>query len=171
MSEAESGTVDTGMGSSDEHGPGGGTFFFLGFTLGLITVVGATFIILMFAVDPAVSDQAVATNAARSPATTVVDDIAAGMVLAESAGCVACHSADGTELIGPTWVGVAGSERTFEDGSTRMADDEYLRESIVDPPVQVVAGFPGNVMPATYATSLSSAEIEQLVAYINSLGG
>ena len=48
--------------------------------------------------------------------------------------------------MGPTWLGLFGSERRLEDGTTVLADEDYLRESILDPGKQIVAGYP-NVMP------------------------
>jgi cytochrome c oxidase subunit II len=90
-----------------------------------------------------------------------------GAQLAEQQGCLSCHSMDGTALVGPTWLGLYGSQRSLEDGSTVVADDEYLRKAILDPGSQVVEGFP-NIMPAAY-TFLSDEELAALVAYIESL--
>ena len=100
-----------------------------------------------------------------------VDDESAsrGMVLADSNGCLACHTIDGTPSTGPTWKGVAGSSRPLETGESVVADDLYLFRSITDPGSQVVAGF-DNVMPATYGDTLSDQEISDLVEYIKSLG-
>ncbi len=103
--------------------------------------------------------------------TPVVADAAAigrGKLLVEDAGCQACHTADGTPAVGPTWKGLAGSSRPLESGETVVADDAYLRQSILDPLAQVVAGF-APVMPATYSKQLSSDDIDDLIAYIKSL--
>ena len=163
----QSGNEETESGSS--HQPGGGTFFFLGFALGFIVVLGAAFIVLIALVDPAFSENAETSNAARTPTSVEIDDASAGFAVAQSTGCTACHSSDGSVLVGPSWLGVFGSERTFDDGSSLIADEAYLDESIIDPPAKVVAGFPGNVMPPTYADTLSSADIDLLIAYIASL--
>ena len=156
---------------SVEHGPGNGTFFFVGFALGLIGVIGTAFLVLILVVDPEFAAQASSSNAARSPTTVALDEAAAGRILAESAGCVACHSSDGSEVVGPSWLGVYGAERTLDDGTSVLADDAYLTESILDPPVKVVAGFQANLMPVTYADTLSAEDIDLLIAYIESLGG
>ena len=156
--------------SHDDSGAGGGTFFFLGFVGGFIAVVGVAFIILILAIDPEFTAQAAESNEARTPTTAATDDVAMGLRIAESNGCVACHSSDGTVLVGPSWLGVHGAERTLDDGTVVVADSAYLTESITDPPVKVVMGFAGNVMPTTYVDSLSATEINQLVAYIESLG-
>jgi cytochrome c oxidase subunit 2 len=90
-----------------------------------------------------------------------------GAALSEEQGCLSCHSVDGSELVGPTWLGLFGAERPMEDGSTVMADEEYLRKAIMDPGSHVVAGYP-NVMPAAYSF-LSDEELDAIVEYIKSL--
>ncbi len=81
-------------------------------------------------------------------------------------GCQACHSIDGSPMIGPTMAGLYGSEVELDDGSTVTADEEYLYESITDPGASVTAGY-ANVMPAF--AHLSDDEINSLIEYIKSL--
>lgn len=80
-------------------------------------------------------------------------------------GCMPCHSLDGTTPIGPSFLGLAGSTRNFTDGTSAVADDNYIRMSIVNPGQQVVEGFLP-VMPPQYAATLSTEEIDALVAFI-----
>lgn len=89
-----------------------------------------------------------------------------GEQLAASNGCTSCHSVDGSDGVGPTFAGLAGSEVELDDGTTVTADDEYLRSSIVDPSAQVVDGY-RSLMPQR---SLDPAEVDDLVAYLNTLG-
>jgi cytochrome c oxidase subunit 2 len=91
-----------------------------------------------------------------------------GADLVKDSGCLGCHSVDGSKLVGPTWLGLYGSERQLEGGSTVVADEQYLRNSILDPESQVVAGYP-KVMPAAY-TSLSEDDLNAIIEYIKSLG-
>lgn len=100
----------------------------------------------------------------------VVDPAAAerGLQLANSTGCLACHSIDGTPSTGPTWKGTAGSSRPLESGESVNADAAYLFNSIVAPGSQIVEGY-SDVMPADYSGQLTEAEINDLVAYIQSL--
>jgi cytochrome c oxidase subunit 2 len=56
-------------------------------------------------------------------------------------GCVACHSTDGTDMAGPTWLGIFGSEETLQDGETVTVDELYITESIIDPGAQLVEGY------------------------------
>jgi mono/diheme cytochrome c family protein len=95
--------------------------------------------------------------------------VAQGQALVQSNGCQACHSIDGSVLVGPSWQGVYGSEETLTDGSTVTVDDEYIRESIVDPNAKIVQGFQPNLMPQTFGETLSDSDIEAITAYIESL--
>ena len=99
-----------------------------------------------------------------------IDEAAAarGQLLAESTGCLACHSVDGTPGSGPTWRGVAGSSRPLTTGESVVADDAYLFSSIVDPANQLVEGYEA-IMPPDYGETLTEAEVEDLVEYIKSL--
>jgi cytochrome c oxidase subunit 2 len=53
-------------------------------------------------------------------------------------------------------------------GTTVVADDDYLKTSIINPNTQVVEGFPSNVMP-DFSTVLDQTMVESLVAYIKTL--
>lgn len=108
-----------------------------------------------------------ATRAATTPlAAGAGDRVAQGQALAQSKGCVACHTIDGSARVGPTWKGLFGKTQTLADGTTVQADEIYLRRSIVEPQAQVVKGFPP-IMPAA---GLGDDDVAALVAYIQSLG-
>ena len=68
-----------------------------------------------------------------------------GEQLYTSKGCVACHSIDGANGVGPTWKALFGKEREFTDGSLEVADENYIKVSIlypVKPPQgKVVKGY------------------------------
>ena len=70
-----------------------------------------------------------------------------GETIAEQNGCFACHSTDGSVLVGPTWLGLYGSDVELADGSIVIADEAFLAESILEPNATIVAGFPGGAMP------------------------
>lgn len=97
------------------------------------------------------------------------DTVAQGAKVVELNGCSSCHSIDGSAGPGPSWLGTYGSERTFTDGTTLTADDDYLRQSILEPGAHVVEGF-ANIMPPTFADTLSDDDVEALIDYIESLG-
>ena len=88
---------------------------------------------------------------------------------ASPAPCMTCHSTDGSVILGPSWQGIYGSEETLTDGTTVTVDDEYIRESIIDPNAKVVEGFQPSVMPQNYGDTLSDEDIEAIIAFIESL--
>ncbi len=96
----------------------------------------------------------------------LVGDVDAGKALASQ--CLSCHSVDGSQMVGPTWKGLYGSEVELEDGTTVIADVEYLTESIKDPGAKIVKGFPAGAMPP-YGSILTDENIQDIVAYIQSL--
>lgn len=91
--------------------------------------------------------------------------VAQGERLAQTRGCLACHSTDGSPSVGPTWKGLFGKTESLADGTTVTVDEAYLKESILDPGARIVEGFP-NVMPPF---SLSEEELAALIAYLKSL--
>jgi cytochrome c oxidase subunit 2 len=105
--------------------------------------------------------------AAATPAPGANSLVAQGQALAQSRGCAACHTVDGSARVGPTWKGLYGTTRALADGSTVLADEDYLRRSILEPQAQVVKGFPPIMPPA----NLGNDEVAALLAYIQSLGG
>jgi cytochrome c oxidase subunit II len=92
---------------------------------------------------------------------------AAGARLFVQFGCAGCHGGQGT-VRAPDLAGVYGGPVPLSDGTTVIADDKYLRDSILFPKKQVVASFVP-VMPS-FDGKVSDADLEKLLAYIKSLG-
>jgi cytochrome c oxidase subunit II len=90
-----------------------------------------------------------------------------GAELYAKKGCKQCHTIDGSALIGPTWKGVFGKNEALSNGSSVQVDENYLRESIVDPQTKLVSGFPPS-MP-TYKGQLKDHQITALIEFIKSL--
>ena len=105
---------------------------------------------------------------APTAAPAAAEPAAVGAQLVKDYGCVACHATDTKRLVGPGWGGLYGSNVKLADGSSVLADDAYLAESIRQPGAQIVDGYPAGVMPV-YATLLKEDEIKAMVAYIASL--
>jgi cytochrome c2 len=82
-------------------------------------------------------------------------------------GCYACHSITGTVLVGPSLLAIYGHDQPLDDGTSVIADDDYIRESIVEPQAKIVKGFPGT-MPK-YGELLADEDVAALVEYIKSL--
>ena len=89
-----------------------------------------------------------------------------GRSIALRQGCASCHGQDGSGGVGPKYVGLYGSQVTLADGSTVVADDEYLRRSITDPGAERVEGYAVN-MPEN---GLDDDDIDAVLAYIRELG-
>jgi len=83
-------------------------------------------------------------------------------------GCATCHKADGTGL-GPPMGGVAGSTVSLADGRQVAADDNYLRESIMNPSAKIVRGDPNPSIMPPFQGMVSEEQIMQLLAYIKTL--
>lgn len=90
-----------------------------------------------------------------------------GKALFESSGCLGCHSVDGSAKVGPTLKGVFGRRVQLVDGRSVTADEEYLRESIVEPNEEVVKGFQP-IMPP-YQATLKDDDLAAVIAYLKSL--
>lgn len=100
-----------------------------------------------------------------SSGPTLTAPAEAGRQIAQTSGCPACHGLDGEGKTGPAWVGLAGAERTLDDGTTVIADTDYLRRSIMEPTAQQIAGYTIE-MPVN---SLDEADVDAVVAYIQEL--
>jgi cytochrome c oxidase subunit 2 len=79
-------------------------------------------------------------------------------------GCATCHSLDGSFKVGPTMKGLFGKQERLVGGSTVLVDENYLRESILEPQAKLVDGF-APAMP-TFKGQLSDRRISGLVEYI-----
>jgi cytochrome c oxidase subunit 2 len=89
---------------------------------------------------------------------------AVGAHLFQQMGCAMCHETG----LAPSLEGVFGASVTLATGGTVLADEAYMRESILDPRAKIVAGY-APIMP-TFQGQLSEDQLAQLVAYMKSLG-
>jgi len=114
-----------------------------------------------------------ATNAAASVATqagtSALSLVDRGKQLSQNNGCLACHAATAAKGIGPGWGGLYGAEVRLDDGSTAIADDAYILQSIRDPAAKVVVGYIKGLMPPVGSQQMSDDDIAAVVAYIRSL--
>ncbi len=89
-----------------------------------------------------------------------------GQQVFQQMGCATCHRSD-TQGRGPNLAGIFGKQVTLDDGRTVLADENYIRESILNPAAKVTAGFKP-IMP-TYQGQVSEETLMELVSYIKSL--
>ena len=112
------------------------------------------------------ADTSKVTNVAEieSPAAT-------GKRIMQNIGCFACHTTDGTKLVGPSYKGIWGEEQTvITNGQTRKVkiDEEYIKRSILDPNADVVQGFNKGLM-VSYQGQLSDDDIANIIEYLKTV--
>jgi cytochrome c oxidase subunit 2 len=90
-----------------------------------------------------------------------------GQLVHDNRGCATCHSIDGSRGQGPSWKGIFGATHQMADGSQIKVDENYLRESILEPQKHVVAGYEP-IMP-TYKGMLREREVLGVIEYIKQL--
>jgi len=96
---------------------------------------------------------------------------ATGKRIMQNIGCFACHSLDGSKLVGPSFKGVWGAEHTVVTGKeTRKVtvDEEYIKKSIYDPNADVVEGFMKGLM-VSYQGQLSEDDIKSIIEYLKTV--
>lgn len=96
--------------------------------------------------------------------------VKSGTELFTSKGCVACHSLDGSPLVGPSFKGIFGKfETVLTDGVERKVtvDEDYIRKSIFDPASDIVKGY-SNQMP-NQTGLISDEEVDVLIETIKEL--
>ncbi len=112
---------------------------------------------------------AVACGADSNSATTTAplsEAAQRGQSIMSTNGCAACHGADWNGGAGPALIGLYNTERTLDDGTVVLADDEYLIAAIAEPTAQVVEGYTLR-MPEN---SLDDAEIADVLEFIRETG-
>jgi cytochrome c oxidase subunit 2 len=90
-----------------------------------------------------------------------------GQRLRISKGCSSCHSIDGSAGTGPTWKGIWGTTHQFTDGGSSVVDENYVRESILEPAAHIVQGFANQMV--SYQGRLTDREMLSIITFIKSL--
>lgn len=98
---------------------------------------------------------------------TLTSSAQRGKTLFEQHKCQSCHPIDGSKQLAPPIRGLFGSERELKDGSTVVADDGYIKESIQYPGAKVVQGFNDN-MPS-FRDLMTDQELQEVTDYIKAL--
>jgi len=90
-----------------------------------------------------------------------------GQKLYNQRGCKQCHSVDGGSGIGPSFKGIWGHKQPLKDGAEVLVEENYIRESLLNPQAKIVAGYEP-VMP-TYQGRLKDKEITAIIEYLKTL--
>ena len=97
-----------------------------------------------------------AAAAANNDQVSSGPDLANGQSKFKGLGCAGCHTTGSDKLVGPGLAGISAK------------GDDYIRESIVDPSAVVLDGYT-DLMPKNFGGALKDSDMNDLVAYLNSL--
>ncbi|MGH7783492.1 MAG: c-type cytochrome, partial [Candidatus Binatia bacterium] len=95
-----------------------------------------------------------------------VSMVGAGEKLFQRLGCVSCHLPNDSGR-GPSLVGLIGNKVALQGGGSTIADETYIRESILNPQAKLTAGYQP-IMP-TFKGLISEDGLMQILAYVKSL--
>jgi len=98
---------------------------------------------------------------------------AEGLKIMINQGCNACHSSDGSKIVGPSYLNLYGEKQIIiRDGKevSVTVDDEYIKRAIFDPNIEIVKGYPKGLMQS-YKQALSDDDISKIIEYLKSLHG
>ncbi len=106
-------------------------------------------------------------------ASTVDESVpgAAGFVIMKTQGCNACHSSDGSKIIGPSYLGLWGKQHiVVRDGQDVLVtvDSAYIRKSIYEPNAEIVKGYQKGLMQS-YDKVISEDDISKIIDYLKTL--
>lgn len=94
-----------------------------------------------------------------------------GLSIMKTQGCLACHSTDGSKIVGPTYLNLYGSKQVvIRNGKeeTVTVDDAYIKQMILDPNDQYVKGYPKGLMQS-YKGKVSDEDITKIIDYLKTL--
>ena len=94
-----------------------------------------------------------------------------GLKIMINQGCIACHSSDGSKIVGPTYLNLFGEMQVvIRDGKeiTLKVDEEYIKRAILDPNAEIVKGYPKGLMQS-YKSALSDDDISKIIEYLKTL--
>ena len=118
--------------------------------------------------DTWITDTTAMAGPALDPEASLADQ---GWEVLRRNGCNACHSVDGSKLVGPSYLGGWGGTRTVVTGREEREisiDADYVKRSIYDPNADVVQGYNEGLM-LSYEGMVTEAEIELIIEYLKAL--
>lgn len=98
-------------------------------------------------------------------------DNSLGLKVLEKNGCIACHSTNGTKLVGPSFKGLYGATiEVTTNGANRKitVDSAYIESSIYDPNLDIAVGYPQGVMKS-YKGIIKAKDIQLMTEYLKTL--
>jgi len=108
------------------------------------------------------------TLATTAEGSTPVDQ---GLALMKIQGCLACHSSDGSKIVGPSYLNLFGRQQVVIRNRAEVTvtvDEEYIKNAILDPNSDIVKGYPKGLMQS-YKGKINDADITKIIEYLKSL--
>jgi mono/diheme cytochrome c family protein len=134
--------------------------------LGSLTLAGILIGVMIVWPEDSVPAPAKTKTSGEVVVEPVIDpNVKAGAKLFISQTCATCHQG-GSSQLGPSLNGIYGKTVILADNTRVVANDAYLRSSILNPQEQIVKGYPAAMPSFAY---LEPEQVDQLVAYIKSL--
>lgn len=102
--------------------------------------------------------------------TTITSAAKMGSRLIQTKGCTACHSTDGSQMIGPTFQKIFGRQVTvLVEGKEKniIVDEDYLRRAILHPELEIVKGY--NPLMPSQEGQISEEELVTIIQYLKEL--
>ncbi len=96
---------------------------------------------------------------------------AQGLAIMKNLGCIACHSSDGSKIVGPTYLDLFGKQQVVIRNGVELTvtvDEEYIKQRIFDPSYQIVKGYPKGIMQS-YKGKVTDEDISKIIEYLKSL--
>jgi len=96
---------------------------------------------------------------------------AEGLAIMKMRGCNACHSSDGSKIVGPSYLKLFGEQQiVIREGKevTVKVDEEYIKTAIMDPNSEIVKGYPKGLMQS-YKGTISDTDLVKIIEYLKSL--
>jgi cytochrome c oxidase subunit 2 len=111
------------------------------------------------------------TNKAPAMTASTTGKKIPGLDVIRRNGCMACHSFDGSTVVGPSFKGIYGQKATVVVNGKEIqisVDDSYIMESVFEPNAKVLKGFQPNLMQP-FKDIITKEEAQQIIEYIKSL--
>lgn len=111
------------------------------------------------------------TDTTLQVAEAVDTPVSTGRRIMTNVGCFACHTIDGSKLVGPSFKGIYGSTVTVQEGRETkelVVNDDYITQSILDPNSQITEGFNRGLMQP-YTGQLDDEDIASIIEYLKTL--
>ena len=106
------------------------------------------------------------TSSATTTSSSGGGDAAAGKTVFASNSCASCHTfqpAGATGTIGPDLDKAPAADAKTDNNMNLAA---FIKESIVNPDAYIAKGYSKGIMPTNFGSSLSSTQVNDLVAFI-----